>query len=74
MATIDIQNLSGAKVGTLELADEIFSAVNEDLLWESIIIRTRLRSVNRPAMTPERRTDGPDTGSARTFLLPKFLA
>jgi len=36
MATIDIQNLSGAKVGTIELADEIFGAVNEDLLWEAI--------------------------------------
>jgi len=36
MATIDIQNLSGAKVGTLELADEIFGAVNEDLLWEAV--------------------------------------
>ena len=36
MATIDIHNLSGAKVGTLELADEIFGAVNEDLLWEAV--------------------------------------
>ena len=36
MATIDIQNLSGAKVGTIELADEIFGAVNEDLLWEAV--------------------------------------
>ena len=36
MATIDIQNLSGAKVGSLELADEIFGAVNEDLLWEAV--------------------------------------
>jgi len=36
MATIDIHNLSGAKVGTLELADEIFAAVNEDLLWEAV--------------------------------------
>jgi len=36
MATIDIYNLSGAKVGTFELADEIFGAVNEDLLWEAI--------------------------------------
>jgi large subunit ribosomal protein L4 len=36
MATIDIHNLSGAKVGSLELADEIFGAVNEDLLWEAI--------------------------------------
>ncbi len=36
MATIDIYNLSGAKVGTLELADEVFGAVNEDLLWEAV--------------------------------------
>ncbi|HUJ95425.1 MAG TPA: 50S ribosomal protein L4 [Terriglobales bacterium] len=36
MATIDILDLSGAKVGTLELADEIFGAVNEDLLWEAV--------------------------------------
>jgi len=36
MATIEIQNLSGGKVGTFELADEIFGAVNEDLLWEAI--------------------------------------
>jgi large subunit ribosomal protein L4 len=36
MASIDIQDLSGAKVGTLELADEIFGAVNEDLLWEAV--------------------------------------
>jgi large subunit ribosomal protein L4 len=36
MATIDIHNLSGAKVGMLELADEIFGAVNEDLLWEAV--------------------------------------
>jgi large subunit ribosomal protein L4 len=36
MATIDIHNLSGAKVGTLDLADEVFGAVNEDLLWEAV--------------------------------------
>src|SRR5437867_6982648 len=36
MATIDIHNLSGVKVGTLELADEGFGAVNEDLLWEAV--------------------------------------
>ncbi len=36
MATIDVYNLSGAKVGTFDLADEVFGAVNEDLLWESI--------------------------------------
>ena len=36
MATIDIYNLSGAKVGTLDLAVEVFGAVNEDLLWEAV--------------------------------------
>jgi large subunit ribosomal protein L4 len=36
MATIDVYNLSGAKAGSLELADEVFGAVNEDLLWEAI--------------------------------------
>ena len=36
MATIDVYNLNGAKVGTLDLADEVFGAVNEDLLWEAV--------------------------------------
>ena len=36
MATIDIHDLSGAKVGTLDLAEEIFGAINEDLLWEAV--------------------------------------
>ncbi|MGA9391222.1 MAG: 50S ribosomal protein L4 [Candidatus Sulfotelmatobacter sp.] len=36
MATLDIYNLSGEKVGTFDLADEIFGAVNEDLLWEAV--------------------------------------
>jgi large subunit ribosomal protein L4 len=36
MATIDVHNLSGAKVGTIDLADEVFGAVNEDLLWEAV--------------------------------------
>jgi large subunit ribosomal protein L4 len=36
MASIDIHDLSGKKVGTLELAEEIFGAVNEDLLWEAV--------------------------------------
>jgi large subunit ribosomal protein L4 len=36
MATIDIHNLGGEKVGTLDLADEVFGAVNEDLLWEAV--------------------------------------
>ncbi len=36
MANIDIYNLSGDKVGTFDLADEIFGAVNEDLLWEAV--------------------------------------
>ena len=36
MATIDVVNLGGEKVGSLELADEVFGAVNEDLLWEAV--------------------------------------
>ena len=44
MATIDVYNLSGAKAGSLELADEVFGAVNEDLLWEAI---THYRASNR---------------------------
>ncbi len=36
MATIDVFNLSGKKTGTLELADEVFGAVNDDLLWEAV--------------------------------------
>ena len=36
MATIDVHNLSGAKVGKMDLADEVFGAVNEDLLWEAV--------------------------------------
>jgi large subunit ribosomal protein L4 len=36
MATIDIHDLNGKKVGTLELADEVFGAINEDLLWEAV--------------------------------------
>jgi large subunit ribosomal protein L4 len=36
MASIDIHDLSGKKVGALELADEVFGAVNEDLLWEAV--------------------------------------
>jgi large subunit ribosomal protein L4 len=36
MATIDIYNLTGDKVGSFDLADEIFGAVNEDLLWEAV--------------------------------------
>jgi len=36
MAKIDVLNLEGEKVGWLELADEVFGAVNEDLLWEAV--------------------------------------
>src|SRR3569832_131935 len=36
MATIDVVDLSGKKVGSLELAEEVFGAVNEDLLWEAV--------------------------------------
>jgi large subunit ribosomal protein L4 len=36
MATIDVLDLAGGKVGAFELADEVFGAVNEDLLWEAV--------------------------------------
>ena len=36
MATIDVLNLSGEKTGSFELADEVFGAVNEDLIWEAV--------------------------------------
>src|SRR5689334_21418367 len=36
MATIDVLNLSGDKVGKFDLAEEIFGAVNEALLWEAV--------------------------------------
>src|SRR5690348_2196727 len=36
MAKIDVHNLSGEKTGTLELFDEVFGGVNEDLLWEAV--------------------------------------
>jgi large subunit ribosomal protein L4 len=38
MAQIDVVDLAGKKVGTLDLADEIFAAdqINEALLWESV--------------------------------------
>jgi large subunit ribosomal protein L4 len=36
MATIDVVNLEGKKTGSLELADEVFGGINEDLLWEAV--------------------------------------
>jgi large subunit ribosomal protein L4 len=44
MAKIDVLNLGGDKVGSLELADEVFGAVNEDLLWEAV---KHYRAANR---------------------------
>jgi large subunit ribosomal protein L4 len=36
MAKIDVLNLEGKKVGSLDLAEEVFGAVNEDLLYEAV--------------------------------------
>jgi large subunit ribosomal protein L4 len=36
MAKIDVVNLEGKKVGSLELAEEVFGGINEDLLWEAV--------------------------------------
>jgi len=36
MANIDVLDLGGQKVGSFELADEIFGQINEALLWEAV--------------------------------------
>jgi large subunit ribosomal protein L4 len=36
MANIDVLDLNGKKVGSLELEPEVFGAVNRDLLWEAV--------------------------------------
>jgi large subunit ribosomal protein L4 len=36
MANIDVVDLGGKRVGSLELADEIFGQINEALLWEAV--------------------------------------
>jgi len=36
MAKIDVVDLTGKKVGSLELAEEVFGGINEDLLWEAV--------------------------------------
>ena len=36
MANVDVVNLDGKKVGSIELADVVFGQVNEDLLWEAV--------------------------------------
>src|SRR5204863_7697212 len=44
MAKIDIVDLAGKKVGSFELADEVFGTINEDLLWEAV---THYRAARR---------------------------
>ena len=36
MANVDVVNLNGEKVGSLELSDAVFGQVNEALLWEAV--------------------------------------
>lgn len=36
MAKIDVLDLKGKRVGSFDLAEEVFGAVNEDLLWEAV--------------------------------------
>src|SRR6185436_12572359 len=36
MANIDVLDLNGKKVGSFELAEEVFGAINEALLWEAV--------------------------------------
>jgi large subunit ribosomal protein L4 len=36
MANIDVVDLNGKKVGSFELAEEVFGSINEALLWEAV--------------------------------------
>ena len=36
MANMDVLDLGGKKVGSFELAEEVFGAINEALLWEAV--------------------------------------
>ena len=36
MANIDVVDLNGKKVGSFELAEEVFGTINEALLWEAV--------------------------------------
>jgi large subunit ribosomal protein L4 len=36
MASIDVVDLTGKKVGSFDLAEEVFGGINEDLLWEAV--------------------------------------
>ena len=44
MAKIDVVDLAGKKVGSFELADEVFGTINEDLIWEAV---THYRAAQR---------------------------
>ena len=75
MATIDVHNLSGAKVGTLDLADEVFGAVNEDLLWEAV---KHFRAANRAGTHATKNKKlvsgaGKNSGSRREPAVPAWV-
>jgi large subunit ribosomal protein L4 len=36
MAQVDVVNMNGEKVGSLDLADAVFGQINEALLWEAV--------------------------------------
>ena len=36
MANVDVVNLNGEKVGSIELADAVYGQINEALLWEAV--------------------------------------
>jgi large subunit ribosomal protein L4 len=44
MAKIDVVDIAGKKVGSFELAEEVFGVINEDLLWEAV---THYRAAHR---------------------------
>ena len=62
MATIEVHNLRGETVGSLELADEIFApdSVNEGLVWEAVKhFRAAMRQGNAATKAPAVRASAP---------------
>ena len=70
MATIDVLDLSGKKVGSMDLADEVFGAVNEDLLWEAVkqyqaARRAGTHATKNKKLVPERARSSEQRGTRR---------
>src|ERR1700687_1154731 len=60
MANVDVVNLNGEKVGSLELADVVYGQVNEALLWEAV--KHYRASMRQRTHTTKRRTEVSGSG------------